>query len=372
MTVIDTIQNHRSIRKYKPDPVPDDLLKEILNAGIRASSSGNMQVYSIIVTQDRELRKRLYEPHRQQSMVLDAPVLLTFCADFHRMKSWLRLSEAPDGFDNFMSFMIGAIDAILVSQNVALAAESKGLGICYLGSTLANCDRIGSILRLPDNVVPVVGFTLGYPDEEPDLRDRLPFDGLVHYETYHDYTDERIQEIYDQRNMKGWERYMRNPRLRKMAEETGVENLAQVYTVLKYTPASHQRDSQTVLDYLARQRYMHMDDGGSSKIELYSAILDSIADPVLFADTEHITIFMNDAAIAHYSGGEDLLGRSLLDCHNPQSQQVMHDVLAEMQAGDLEERLISENEERRIFMRAVRGENGDLLGYYERYEKVSV
>ncbi|MEA3439296.1 MAG: nitroreductase family protein [Chloroflexota bacterium] len=371
MTVIDTIRSHRSIRKYKPDPVPDNLLEEILNAGIRASSSGNMQVYSIIVTRDRELRERLYKPHRQQSMVLDAPVLLTFCADFHRMKSWLRLSDAPDNFDNFMSFMIAAIDAILVSQNVALAAESRGLGICYLGSTLANCDQVGSILGLPDNVVPVVGFTLGYPDEDPDLRDRLPFDGLVHYETYHDYTDERIHEIYEQRDTKGWERYMSSARLRNMVEESSVENLAQIYTVLKYTRASHQRHSQTVLDFLTRQQFMPVDDGDNPKTELFSSILDSIGEPILFADTEHKTIYMNEAAIAHYSGGEDLLGRSLLDCHNPESQQVMQDVLAEMQAGDLEESLISENEERLVYMRPVRDENGDLLGYYERYEKKS-
>jgi len=98
-------------------------------------------------------------------------------------------------FDNFMSFMIAAIDAILVSQNVALAAESQGLGICYIGSTLANCDQIGRILKLPHNVVPVVGFSLGYPDEDPALRDRLPLDGLVHYETYEDYT-ERLGPLY--------------------------------------------------------------------------------------------------------------------------------------------------------------------------------
>ena len=257
MTVIDAMHLHRSIRKYKPDPVPDDLLQEILEAGIRASSSGNMQTYSIIVTRDRTLREQLYEPHMKQEMVLDAPVLVTFCADFHRMRRWLQLGNAPDNFDNFLSFMIGAIDAALVSQNVALAAESKGLGICYMGSTLANCDQIGRILKLPDNVVPVVGFSLGYPDEEPELRDRLPFDGLVHYETFQDYTDLRVQEIYREREIKGWERYMSFPRLRQMIEESGVENLAQVYTAVKYTRESHQHFSKIILDFLAEQDFMN-------------------------------------------------------------------------------------------------------------------
>jgi nitroreductase len=257
MSVIETIHRHRSIRKYKQDPVPDDLLKNILEAGIRASSSGNMQAYSIIISRDRNLREQLFEPHMHQSMVLDAPVLLTFCADFHRMRRWLHLSGAPDSFDNFMSFMVAAIDAILVSQNVALAAESEGLGICYLGSTLANCDRIGEILNIPRGVVPVVGFTLGYPAQDPDPRDRLPLDGVLHDEVYQDYSDKRILEIYRDRERYGWDRYMSYPRLRKLIEEAGVENLAQIYSVVKYARESHQRYSKMILEYLSVQDYMN-------------------------------------------------------------------------------------------------------------------
>jgi hypothetical protein len=216
-----------------------------------------MQTYSIIVTRDKGLREQLYKAHFEQNMVLDAPILLTFCADFHRMRQWLRISNAPDNFDNFMSFMIAAIDAILVSQNVALAAESVGLGICYLGSTLSNCDQVGRILELPDNVVPVVGFSLGYPDEDPALRDRLPLDGLVHYETYQDYSDERIAEIYHEREVKGWERYMSYPRLRRMIIDSGVENLAQVYTEVKYSRESHQSFSERILNYLEEQDFMN-------------------------------------------------------------------------------------------------------------------
>ena len=256
MDVIEAMHCHRSIRKYKPDPVSETILSEILAAGIRASSSGNMQSYSIIVTRDRNIREQLHAPHMEQSMVLDAPILVTFCADFNRMRKWLRVNEAPDNFDNIMSFMIAAIDATLVSQNVALAAESKGLGICYLGSTLANCNQIGKILSLPQGVFPVVGFTVGYPDEDPALRDRLPLEGLVHNEVYQDYNDEQIGEIYRDRDVKGWERYMKIPWLRHMVEESGVENLAQIYTMLKYTPESHQKFSETVLDYLKKQDFM--------------------------------------------------------------------------------------------------------------------
>ncbi|MBM4467083.1 MAG: PAS domain-containing protein [Chloroflexi bacterium] len=100
---------------------------------------------------------------------------------------------------------------------------------------------------------------------------------------------------------------------------------------------------------------------------LMAAILDSLKDPLLFADTEHMIRYLNKAAITYYSEGESLLGRSLLDCHNEQSQRQIIEILAAMQAGE-EERLITDNEKHRIYMRAVRGPDGQVLGYYERYE----
>jgi nitroreductase len=257
MNVIEQIHQHRSIRKYKPDPVSEDIMDKILNAGIRTSSSGNMQTYSIIVTRDPDLRNQLLEPHFQQSMVIDAPVLLTFCADFHRMRRWLNISDAPDNFDNYFSFMVGAIDAILVSQTVALAAESLGLGICFLGSTIANADQIGTILDLPKNVIPVTGFSLGYPAEDPDLRDRLPSSGLIHKEKYQSIKDDDILKIYQDREKKGWLRYMQSKRLKELAQKHSVENLAQLYTVVKYTKSSHQEYSNKLLDYLSIQDFMN-------------------------------------------------------------------------------------------------------------------
>jgi PAS domain-containing protein len=100
---------------------------------------------------------------------------------------------------------------------------------------------------------------------------------------------------------------------------------------------------------------------------LIAAILDSLKDPLLFADTDHVTRYMNKAAIAYYEEGESLMGRSLLDCHNETSQQMMIEILAEMHQG-LEERLITDNRKHRIYMRAVRDSGGTVLGYYERYE----
>lgn len=250
------MRQHRSIRKYKDKAVEEDKLHRILTAATRASTSGNMQAYSIIVTSDPGLRAELYKPHFEQSMVLEAPLLLTFCADFHRMREWLKISRAPMNFDNYMSFMIAAIDAILASQNAALAAEAEGLGICYMGTTLASCSDIGRILECPNHVVPVVGFSLGYADEEPPLRDRLPLEAVVHREKYRDYSTKDLEDSYHAKETAGMNRYLSDPELRRRVEEFGAENLAQVYTRVKYTRESHLHYSQTVLSYLQEQGFM--------------------------------------------------------------------------------------------------------------------
>ena len=131
----DTILDHRTIRKYKSDPIPHEILEYILEAGTRASTTGNMQVYSIVVTTDETVKEELSPCHFNQPMIKQAPVVLTFCADFNRFNKWCNLRGAEPGYDNFLSFFTAAIDALLVAQNVCVAAEDAGLGICYLGTT---------------------------------------------------------------------------------------------------------------------------------------------------------------------------------------------------------------------------------------------
>jgi len=103
-------------------------------------------------------------------------------------------------------------------------------------------------------------------------------------------------------------------------------------------------------------------------VELLESILDSLKNPLLFADTGHVTRYMNKAAAKHHKEGYDLLGRSLFDCHNEKSRIIMVDTLAAFEAGTEEERRITDNEKHRIYMRAVRDGNGTVIGYYERYE----
>lgn len=256
--IYNIIHGHASVRSFQEKQVPVEILDKILHAASRASSSGNMQAYSVIVTTDDQIKQEMFEPHFKQEMVLQAPVIMTFCADFYRMRQWLKLSDAPENFDNFMSFMIGAIDAVLASQNAVLAAEAEGLGVCYMGTTLASCLEISRILKCPENVMPVVGFALGYPAENPKTRDRLPLSGIVHRETYKEYSKEDILNIYREKEDLGMKRYMAVPELRDLVLAHDIKNLAQVYTKAKYTKESHVKYSEDVMACLQQQNFMNL------------------------------------------------------------------------------------------------------------------
>ena len=193
---MESLLNRRTIRKYSGKEISEDLLEEILEAGCRSSTTGNMQVYSIIVTRDAEMKKALSPLHFNQKMVTEAPVMLTFCADFNRFSKWCRMRNADPGYDNFLSFVTAAIDAVIVAQTVAVAAESKGIGICYLGTTTYMAHKFIEVLKLPKGVVPMTAITMGWPSESPEQADRLPLEAVVHKETYHSYTEDDINRFY--------------------------------------------------------------------------------------------------------------------------------------------------------------------------------
>jgi len=247
--MIDTLLNHRSIRKYRSDPIPGTLLDRILKAGIRASTTGNMQVYSVIVTTDPSLKEELAPCHFNQPMVTEAPVLLTFCADFNRFNQWCRLRGAEPGYDNFLSFFTAAIDALLVAQNACIAAEDAGLGICYLGTTTYMAAEIIRILALPEGVVPVTAVTVGYPDESPGLTDRLPVEAVIHKEKYQDYSDATIQKHYHNKELITTNQ--------DFVKENKQPSLAHVYTNVRYKKEDNILFSNTLLEVLKKQGFMN-------------------------------------------------------------------------------------------------------------------
>ncbi|NMA74005.1 MAG: NADPH-dependent oxidoreductase [Bacteroidales bacterium] len=242
------MKNRKSIRKYSSRKIDKDLLNELLEIACRASTTGNMQLYSIILTEDDEMKKKLSPAHFNQSMIKQAPVSLTFCADFRRFSMWCEERRAKPGYDNFLSFMNAAIDAMLVAQTFCVAAEQKGLGICYLGTVLYNSAQIIDVLKLPELVFPITTITVGYPDEDPKQVDRLPLEAVVHYETYRDYTTEIIDELYAMK-----ESLEEN---KKFIEENSKETLAQVFTDVRYKKEDNENISKDLLAQLKRQRFI--------------------------------------------------------------------------------------------------------------------
>jgi nitroreductase len=244
----DILLSRRTIRKYSAEPVDDKLLNELLGMGCRASTTGNMQVYSIVINRDTQMKKELAPLHFNQKMITEAPVVLTFCADFNRFKKWCILRSAEPGYDNFLSFVTAAIDALLVAQTVCIAAESKGLGICYLGTTTYNAHKIIDLLKLPAGVVPVTTVTLGWPAENPDQVDRLPLEAVIHTETYQDYTDQSLERFYK-------EKEERTDSI-QFVKENNKESLAQVFTDIRYKKSDNDYFSNVLLQVLRDQGFM--------------------------------------------------------------------------------------------------------------------
>ncbi len=249
--MLETIFNHRSIRKYKDTPVSDDILNKILEAGTRASTTGNMQLYSIIVTRDTEEKKKLWEYHFKQNMVLQAPVLLTFLADINRFNKWCFQRDAQPCYDNFLWFTNALIDATLAAQNAALAAEHFGLGICYLGTTTYQADKLIEFFNCPKGVVPVTTLVIGYPDESPELTDRLPMDGIVHHGKYDDYSMNKINQIFAEKESL--------PLTKKLLEENKLDNLAKIFTQKRYPAKDNLSFSKKFLEIIHKQGFMNND-----------------------------------------------------------------------------------------------------------------
>jgi nitroreductase len=247
--MIKEIFQHRSVRKFKTTAVSQPVLQDILQAASRASTIGNMQMYSIIVSTQPEIKDKLCAAHFNQSMVKTAPLVLTFCADINRFEKWCRLRNAEPGYDNFLWFVFGATDALLASQNAVLQAEEHGLGVCYLGTTNYMARQIIDILNLPKGVLPVTTVVMGYPEELPELTDRLPLEAIVHYEQYQDFTNEKIEQVYAEREA--------SAETKQLLEVNNKSSLAQVFTDNRYTTKDNLAFSKEYFAILQEQGFFN-------------------------------------------------------------------------------------------------------------------
>ena len=190
------LDTRRTIRKYAKEPVSEALLNRLMTEASRTQTMGNLQLYSVVVTRDDEMKQRLAPAHFNQPMVTEAPVVLTICADFHRTTRWCEERQATPGYDNFLSFQNAAIDALLYTQTLCNLMDEEGLGYCYLGTTVYQPMQIIETLQLPKLVMPVATLTVGWPAENPAQTDRLPLESFVHSETYYEPTAKDIDAFY--------------------------------------------------------------------------------------------------------------------------------------------------------------------------------
>ncbi len=249
--MIKEIANHRSIRKFESRAIDPTALRTTLEAAIRASTCGNMQSYTMIVTQDKEQLSKLSPCHFGQVERMNAPCLVTLCADVARFEAWCRERNAEPRYDNFIWFLNGCIDSMMAAQNLSLEAEAQGLGICVLGTTLYTAEKIIEILELPKGVIPVTSIVMGYPDEQPPLTDRLPFEAVVNFEKYTPNTPERINELWSEREA--------SSQTAELIEENKTENLAQIFTQYRYKGDDNVTFSKIYFELLQKQGFFNHD-----------------------------------------------------------------------------------------------------------------
>jgi len=242
------LSTRRTIRQYSNQEVSQELLNRLLAEASRTQTMGNLQLYSVVVTRSDEMKQKLAPAHFNQPMVTQAPVVLTICADFNRTSTWARCRNAEPGYDNFLSFINAATDALLYTQTLCNLMDEEGLGYCYLGTTVYQPQQIIDILELPRLTMPVATLTVGWPAEEPALSDRLPLESFVHEETYTDYLAMDIDKYYETK-----EHLPENLEFVRINQK---ETLAQIFTDIRYTRKDNEAMSEGLIDTLKRQGFL--------------------------------------------------------------------------------------------------------------------
>lgn len=249
MTATDNkyFSERRTVRRYCPDAIDDTLVRNLLMLAAHAPNTGNMQLYSAVVTTDEDTKRRLAPAHFNQPQVTGCSHVVTFCADYRRYAEWCRLSGADPGCDNFQSFMAAVIDTSLFAQQFNTLAEMNGLGCCYLGTTTYNAPEIGEVLELPQFVVPITTITVGYPEGDAASSDRLQAEAVIMDDKYKMFSESEIKQLYAEKE--GLDES------RRFITENGKQNLAQVYAEVRYPRASAEVFSVKFLEYVREQGF---------------------------------------------------------------------------------------------------------------------
>lgn len=194
--ILELLKSHVSIRKYKKDPIPDEKLEEMLHAAQHAATSNFVQAYSVIKVTDPEKINKLAVLSNNEPQILSAPVVLLFCADMKRLEAAGKKAGVNINVEHLETFIVTTVDTALFAQNFVIAAEAHGYGICYIGGVRNKPEEISELFGLPDKVFPLFGMTVGVPDESPQVKPRIPIQGILHENSYDEEKYDAILEEY--------------------------------------------------------------------------------------------------------------------------------------------------------------------------------
>ncbi|MFC4735443.1 oxygen-insensitive NADPH nitroreductase [Bacillus daqingensis] len=185
---VQLLLNHRSVRKLKDEPLSPDVIRTLVEAAQMASTSSFVQAYSIMGITDRPKKEALAKLAGNQPYVAENGHFFVFCADFHRhiQAGEMEQTEVKPAVESAEKMIVAVTDAALAAQNCSIAAESMGLGICYIGGLRNNIAEVSNLLQLPNYVIPLFGLAVGVPEADPDRKPRLPVEGVYFENVYPD------------------------------------------------------------------------------------------------------------------------------------------------------------------------------------------
>lgn len=217
--ILSQLQNHRSIRKFTTEAVAQSTVEDLIRAGQAAATSSFIQACTVIQVSQGERRARLAELAGNQAYINEAPVFLVFCADMHRHQIACGMHNAPmkSGFTE--QFLTASVDCALFAQNVVVAAENLDLGICYIGALRNNPEAVAELLELPHLTYPLFGLCIGHPDQNPEVKPRLPLSVVLKQESYRDADDEAALRDYDEQVRQYYQTRTGNPRSQSWTEQ---------------------------------------------------------------------------------------------------------------------------------------------------------
>lgn len=191
------LRSHRSIRQFTDEALSDDTVADIVKTGLTAATSSNLQATTVIRVRDEEVRGRISDVSGGQPQIVTAPAFLVWCADLHRTRMACEMAGGSMTSGMTEQFIIATVDVALAAQNAVVAAEAMGLGICYIGAIRNDPQVVADLLELPEDVYPVFGLCIGHPDQDPEVKPRLPLDVVLKEERYDDTADRDRIAAYD-------------------------------------------------------------------------------------------------------------------------------------------------------------------------------